>query len=225
MKPNRNSDPDWREMPQVKAWEESLRQEGNSLESLKPLNILRKRDGSPLFALVQAEGKDPEGKPLMPYALLRGPACVVVPVCRNRDTGEKRFLMIQQRRIGYGGLSLEFPAGMLEGDFSDPVATAVRELEEETGLRIEASRLMPLWDGALFSSPGLSDESIYFYSVEIDLDDSDFKALEGGEAGHAHEGEFIITKLKTFAEGMAGLASIQPLMGFFLYRRKYGIPA
>ena len=216
------SDPAWRNAPKVKAWEQNLGNAGCSLDSLTALNILNKRDGNLLFALVEANGRDPEGKPLLPYALLRGSACVVVPVCRNLDSGEKRFLMIRQRRIGHGGLSLEFPAGMLDGDVHDPVETAARELEEETGVKVEPSQMKSLWIRDLFSSPGLSDESVYFYYVEIDLKEAAWKALEGGAAGHAHEGEYITTTLKTFAEALNELTSIQPLMGFLLYHRKHG---
>ena len=218
----KNADASWRETPKVKAWEQSLRDAGCSLESLEPLNLLRKRDGNLLFALVEATGRDPEGRPLMPYVLLRGPACVVVPVCRNRLTGDKRFLMIRQRRVGHGGLSLEFPAGMLDHDLHDPVGVAVRELDEETGVKVNPSSLMPLWDRPLHGSPGLSDECVYFFAVEIDLEDGEWCALEGGEAGHAHEGEFITTTLKTYAEAAGELTSIQPLMGFLLYHRRYG---
>ena len=224
-KADSHSDAKWRESPKVKAWEQRLKDSGCSLESLEPLNILKKRDGDLLFALVEAKGRDLEGNPLLPYALLRGPACVVVPVCRNRITGEKKFLMIHQRRIGHGGLSLEFPAGMLDDDLHDPIGTAMRELEEETGVRVEASSLTPLWDRPLFSSPGLSDESIYFYSTQIDLDEKEWSALQGAETGHANEGEFITTTLKTFAEGMSELTSIQPLMGFLLHQRKNGVIA
>ena len=215
----------WRHAPKVKAWEQSLRDAGCSLESLKPLNILNKPHGNNdklLFALVEAKGSDAEGNPLLPYALLRGPACVVIPVCRHLGTGERRFLMIRQRRIGHGHLSLEFPAGMLDGDLHNPMETAVRELEEETGLRIEASALKPLWNRSLYSSPGLSDESIYFYTVAIDLDAETWNALEGGESGHAHEGEYITTTLKTFAEASMELTSTQPLMGFLLYHQMHG---
>ena len=77
----------WRETPKVKAWEQNLRGAGCSLDSLSPLNLLNKGDGDLLFALLEAKGRDPEGRPLLPYVLLRGPACVVVPACRNRSTG------------------------------------------------------------------------------------------------------------------------------------------
>ena len=206
----------------VRAWEGKLRGEGWTLDSLEPLDILNRRHGEGmLFALLSAEGRDPEGKALLPYVLLRGAACVIVPRVRNAASGETKFLMILQRRVGSGDLSLEFPAGMVDGA-DEPRATAARELEEETGLHVESSRLIPLWDKGLYSSPGLSDESIHFYAVDFDLEDAAYRALEGGSAGHADEGEHITTTLKTFAEASAAITSLQPLLGFFLHRLRFG---
>ncbi len=206
----------------VAAWRDALHSRNWRVDSLSPLNILYRRDGSPLFALLEAKGADPEGKPMLPYVLLRGSASVVVPVCRNLATGERRFLMIRQRRVGSGEMSLEFPAGMLEGDSPDAAETALRELEEETGVRADASALTPLWDKGLYSSPGLSDEAVHFFAAHVDLDDAAWRALEGGTAGHAHEGEHITTTLRTFAEAAPEITSIQPLTGFFLYHRRFG---
>jgi ADP-sugar diphosphatase len=221
--------PHWRDVPMVQAWERALRQENWSVDSLQPLNVLGRQGGGehgaspslPLFALLEARGTDPEGKPLLPFVLLRGSASVVVPVCINRDTGDRRFLMIRQRRVGNGALSLEFPAGMIDGN-DEPSITALRELEEETGVRADASALVPLWDKGLCSSPGLSDEAVHFFAAEILLEDAAFRALEGGSAGHVHEGEYITTTLKTFAEAAPEITSLQPLLGFFLYHAKFG---
>jgi ADP-ribose pyrophosphatase len=69
---------------------------------------------------------------------------VDVPVCVQviPFTADGRVVLVEQFRQGVRRVSLEFPAGVVE-DGEDPVAAAVRELEEETGFRAaEASRLI-----------------------------------------------------------------------------------
>lgn len=47
-------------------------------------------------------------------------------------TTDGKFVMIDQYRFGSKEISLEFPGGVI-GQGEDPVATGIRELEEETG--------------------------------------------------------------------------------------------
>jgi len=214
--------PRWREWPMVRAWERALVSRGWTLDSLKPLNLLARRNGDPLFALLEAQGNDPEGRPMLPYVLVRGEAAVVVPECVNRSTGEHRLLMVQQRRVGDGALSLEFPAGMVEHG-GDPLETARRELHEETGLPealLADVPFEPLWNKGLTSSPGLSDETVHFYAVTLELDDADFRALDGGAAGHEEEGEHIVTVLRTPAAAAAELGSVLTLLGLRLWEHR-----
>jgi 8-oxo-dGTP pyrophosphatase MutT (NUDIX family) len=216
--------PDWREWPMIRLWESALVSRDWTIESLEPLNLLARRNGTPLFALLEARGTDPEGRSMLPYVLVRGAASVVVPECVNRATGERKFLMVLQRRVGDGSRSLEFPAGMVEMG-GDPAETARRELHEETGLSdeiIATAPLLPLWTSGLTSSPGLSDEVVHFYGITLTLDDQTFRALDGGTAGHEEEGEHIVTALRTAGEVAAGVSSVLALMGLLLFQRRPG---
>jgi ADP-ribose pyrophosphatase len=70
---------------------------------------------------------------------------------------EGRYVLVEQYRVAVGAMSLELPAGLV-GDVAGDTsieATAVRELEEETGFT--ASRIEVLGD--YFASPGMLSES------------------------------------------------------------------
>ena len=71
-----------------------------------------------------------------------------------------RILMIRQYRFAIGGEIFEIPAGKLDPGEA-PEACAARELLEETGYR--AGRLEKL--GAIWTSPGFTDEVIHLYSA------------------------------------------------------------
>ena len=213
--------PNWRETTPVRLWEKGMREKGWEIDAVEPRDLMAKRDGSMLFSMLQVTGRDPSGEKMLPYVFVRGAACVVVPVVRNTDTGEARYLLIRQHRVGSGDFSLEFPAGMVDGD-EDPAAAAARELEEESGMACAAVDLIPLWDKPLYSTPGLSDESIWYYAAHFELDDAAYRALEGGAAGHIEEGEHITTTLMTYAEATPEITSLQPLLAFHLHRLRFG---
>jgi ADP-ribose pyrophosphatase len=73
------------------------------------------------------------------------------------DAGE--VILIEQYRVPLGQYCLELPAGLIGDDEAgadeDAVASAVRELEEETGYRAAQ------WEelGEFYSSPGMLSES------------------------------------------------------------------
>ncbi len=221
MKSGDESVPGWREWPATRAWETGMLDKGWALDSVEARDVFVRRDGAPLFTMLEVAGRDPSGEKALPYVLVRGAACVIVPVVRNKDTGESRFLLIRQYRVGSGDFSLEFPAGMVDGDEA-PATAAARELEEETGLSLPADSLTPLWDKPLLSTPGLSDESIWYYAATFELGGAAYRALEGTQAGHVAEGEHITTTLMTFAEASAEITSLQPLLAFFLHRLRFG---
>ena len=71
---------------------------------------------------------------------------------------EGKIAFVQQYRYAYQEEVLELPAGKIEKG-EDPYKSALRELEEETGLIAES-----LDDyGIMYPSPGYTDEKIYLY--------------------------------------------------------------
>ena len=82
--------------------------------------------------------------------------------------GEKRdrVVLVKQYRYTLGDYIYEFPAGLVEPgeDFRDG---AVRELYEETGLKLEPLPVNPAYERPFFTTVGMTDEScaaVYGYA-------------------------------------------------------------
>ncbi|HKP97097.1 MAG TPA: NUDIX hydrolase [Fibrobacteria bacterium] len=206
-----------RGVPKYRAWKRTVEKAGCTIRKVELLSELNKGDGSLLFALLRTRVEDPQGRPLPAYALLRGHATVIVTVVINKETGDRKFLMLRQRRIGHGRDTLEFPAGMLDEDVDDAQGTALRELEEETGLKAAREQLYPLCDKPLYTSSGLDDEAIHYFGCDLELSAQAFHALEGGETGKAEEHEYIRLGLWDYDSALPEVDSVQVRLGFSLY--------
>ena len=206
-----------RRAPKYRAWKRAITRNGCAVRNIEILQELNKGDGSLLFAFLRTRVEDPRGRPLPAFALIRGHAALIVTVVVNRETGERKFLMLRQRRIGHGGESLEFPAGMLDEDVADPIGVALKELHEETGLTARRDQMVPLLDKALYSSPGLDDEAIHYFGCTLELSAAEFHALEGGETGKAEEHEYIRMGLWDYDRALPEVDSLQVRLGFSLW--------
>jgi ADP-ribose pyrophosphatase len=101
-----------------------------------------------------------------------GGACVLY-------INEGKVLFVRQFRYAYGEEVLEIPAGKLNlGE--DPKTTAIRELEEETGIR--TTEIKHLF--TVYPTPGYTNEKIYIYEafggerVKTHLDEDEFLEVE-----------------------------------------------
>lgn len=98
----------------------------------------------------------------------------VIPVDENGDV-----YCVRQYRYAYETHLLETPAGKLEPD-ETPLACAVRELSEETGLRADEF----IYLGEIYPSPGYCRESLHLYLAlglhpgEMHLDPDEFLEVE-----------------------------------------------
>ena len=109
-----------------------------------------------------------------------------VAVLALEDDG--RVVMVRQFRYALGRELLELPAGKLE-EKENPMAAAVRELEEETGYI--ASAVEPL--GQIVPTGGYNSEVLYLFLAT---------GLIAGES-HPDEGEFLSVELVPFDKALA----------------------
>jgi len=103
--------------------------------------------------------------------------------CENPDTGQKgdffviesvnwvnviavtpddKLVMVHQYRFGSETVELEIPGGMMDAHETDPVATAIRELREETGYEGENARVL----GRVYSNPAIMNNTTFTVIIE-----------------------------------------------------------
>ena len=77
-------------------------------------------------------------------------------------TPDQQLVMVRQYRHGSETVELEIPGGMMDPHETDPVATAVRELREETGYEGENARLL----GKIHSNPAILSNTTFTVLIE-----------------------------------------------------------
>src|ERR1041384_7688331 len=72
-------------------------------------------------------------------------------------TPDQQLVMVEQYRHGSNTVELEIPGGMMDPGETSPVATAVRELREETGYEGENARIL----GRILPNPAIMSNVCY----------------------------------------------------------------
>lgn len=138
--------------------------------------------------------------PIPGIIILRGGAitCLIELICE----GKTYALLVQQPRlpIGQSGY-VEAVAGMIDGD-SNIKGAGLREIEEETGLKLSSNDLIDLTALAqgpaspgYLSSPGLIDEFIHVYLYRGQVTKEKLAQLQGKLTGERNHGEYITLKV------------------------------
>lgn len=96
----------------------------------------------------------PNGKTATREIVHHKGGAAVVPVDQDGNV-----YLVRQHRVAVDTLTLEIPAGKLEYKGADPRESAIRELEEETGLRAEKVEFLI----STFPTPGYCDEVLGIY--------------------------------------------------------------
>jgi ADP-ribose pyrophosphatase len=111
-----------------------------------------KYDG-PRFNVVQKIFEREDGKKIVRDIVNPGDAAVVLPITENNE-----IVFVSQLREAIGKVSVELPAGMVDPG-EEPIQTARRELEEETGLIAKNIEHMI----SLYPSTGYTSEQVHIF--------------------------------------------------------------
>jgi 8-oxo-dGTP pyrophosphatase MutT (NUDIX family) len=141
----------------------------------------------PLFRVLHDKLIEPGGKPSERDVIRHNGSVVILAVDRVKNKKNPWIVMERQYRHAANQFLWELPAGKLEAG-EEPLAGAMRELEEETGYR--AKKWKPLVE--YYGSPGFLGESMKVFLAE---------GLLAGNA-HPEEDEEIEIRLVKLADAV-----------------------
>ena len=134
---------------------------------------------------------DEEFKTALPDAV----TCVVIVTLPGE---EPKLLLDYEYRYPAGQFLLSPPAGLLDPEdasCAEPLlATAKREIEEETGLVLDESDKLFVINPLLFSTPGMTDESNALVCAVINLENTSSLSQEGAVGSECFNGFELLSK-------------------------------
>lgn len=155
-----------------------------------------RRDEKDLVAAKSTE----ELKKMLPDAV----SCVVIwnPSDDEKSGHEPCLLMNREFRYPTGQYLLSVPAGLIDpedctgdNDNTAPlIKTAMRELHEETGLKVTEKDTVSIINPCLFSTPGMTDESNALVKIVLNRDSLNGMSQEGAVGGELFDGFDLLTK-------------------------------
>ncbi|CAM8950391.1 unnamed protein product [Rhodiola kirilowii] len=162
---------------------------------IQDVDMFAKRIG---FLKFKADVCDKESGQQVPgIVFARGAAVAVLVILESGD--ETFAVLTEQARVPVGKVILELPAGMLDDDKDNLLGTAVREVEEETGIHLSRANMVdltaflePSTGCRVFPSPGGCDEEMSLFLYRGIVDGRVISELQGREMGlREHEAEAV----------------------------------
>lgn len=136
---------------------------------------------------------DSQVKTMLPDAV----SCFVI----IRTPGDEPGLLLNyEYRYPAGQFLLSVPAGLIDPkdkEEDEPlIATAAREIKEETGLQIKQTDDIHVVNPFVYSTPGMTDESNALVCAVIDVDNLSQLNQDGAEGSECFDGFELVTKEK-----------------------------
>lgn len=134
---------------------------------------------------------DEEAKTALPDAV----TCFVILKIKNE---EPKLLLAREYRYPAGQFLTSPPAGLLDPEdenAENPIlATAKREIQEETGIVLTEKDTLYTISPLLFSTPGMSDESNALACAVVNLEDTSCLSQAGAEGQELFDGFVLLSK-------------------------------
>ena len=134
--------------------------------------------------------KDHDFKEMIPDAV----SCVVILEYQKKE----KLLLDYEFRYPAGQFLLSVPAGLIDPkdqlEKEPLIATAIREIKEETGIDVKEQDEIRVINPCLFSTPGMSDETNGIVLAKIHLEDLTCLSQDGAEGTEMFNGFVLLDK-------------------------------
>lgn len=140
---------------------------------------------------IKAEAYARDGRKVDGVAFLRGD-CVDILTIISTESDEYALFVSQPRLAGAQMRVISNPSGMIDDTDKNVASAALRELEEETQAGLKWNHPVNMVGGTvvpMLTTPGGSDERVYFYLVTAAASEAQVRQMQGKLAGMANEGE------------------------------------
>ncbi|MCS7244334.1 MAG: NUDIX hydrolase [Candidatus Calescibacterium sp.] len=107
------------------------------------------------------------------YELVEHPGASACIVCHKNQ-----ILLVKQYRKALMEYTWEIPAGKIDKNDPNPLSTVIREVFEETGIKLNETDLIYL--GKIYTTPGFSNEIIHIFFTNLQ-DTVNLKPLDKNE--------------------------------------------
>ncbi|MBX7241517.1 MAG: NUDIX hydrolase [Bacteroidia bacterium] len=209
------------ESHKYRVWQRNLLRNGLTIHGVEELYTKHRHNGEVLFSLVNLDASLPEGGKILPLCMIKGEVVTVLVCFIEKETKERFLLLVKQRRICDGSMLYEHPAGMVDKD-DKPLAVAVKEVKEETGLMVTEEQIIALNQEPLYPSTGTCDEAMYFFCCELEMSHSEMDAYHDKIMGVEHENESIITEIVPLKDALRLITNTNGLLNIYMYLQYKG---
>jgi len=207
--------------PKFKLWKKHLDENGLEVHGIEEVYSRIWRKGEVLFSLVMLDASAPEGKKIPPICFIKGQVSCIMVVLVDKETGERFNLLVKQRRICHGGFVYEQVAGLVD-DGETPHEVAVREVEEETGIKVSPEQVIQLNEEPYYPSTGTSDEAMFYFYCELTMSREEIFSYDANHTGVESEHEQIVTHVATLGEAFDLIKNPNGVLNMVFYQRAKG---
>ena len=178
-----------------KKWKKNINKKKIRLIKIKKISEIYRSDSGFNISTIDCDFFI-KNKKIKRIVQLEGDSVVIVPVLKLKNSKKLMTILVKQFRLAVGGETLEFPSGSVNNNLYKN--QALKEIFEETGLKIKKNNLIKLNNKPIFMLPSNNFARVNFYYFIKKIDLNWIKRNDKKITGIKNEGELITTKIVTF---------------------------